>query len=90
MVEYHDLENFGFLFNGGEKVPNAFKGNTFPINVMGDDAREKRLPIALTQVNTGKTSKILLNEIRQIIYPLYQLKEITRKVYNNIINSVQI
>ena len=57
---------------------------------MGDDAREKRLPIALTQVNTGKTSKSLLNEIRQIIYPLYRSKEITRKVYNNIINSVEI
>ena len=57
---------------------------------MGDDAREKRLPIALTQVNTGKTSKSLLNEIRQIVYPLYRSKEITRKVYNNIINSVEI
>ena len=40
----------------------------------------QRLPIALAQVKVGNNSKILLNKIRQIIYSLYQSKEITRKV----------
>ena len=40
----------------------------------------QRLPIALAQVNVGNNSKILLNKIRQIIYSLYQSKEITKKV----------
>ena len=40
------------------------------------------LPIALAQVKAGNTSENLLNEIRQIIYSLYQTKEITEKVYN--------
>ena len=31
--------------------------------------------------------KMLLNEIKQIVYLLYQSKEITKKVYNNIIKS---
>ena len=34
------------------------------------------LAIALAQVNAGKISENLLNEILQIIYSLYQAKEI--------------
>ena len=47
----------------------------------------QRLPIALAQINAGNNSDSLLNEIRQIVYSFYQSKEITKKVYNNIINS---
>ena len=39
----------------------------------------QRLLLALTQVKAGNTSQNLLNEIRQIIYSLYQAKEITKK-----------
>ena len=49
----------------------------------------QRLPIALAQVKAGNNSEKLLNEIRQIVYSLYQSKEITKKVYNNIIKSIQ-
>ena len=49
----------------------------------------KRLPIALAQVKAGNNSEGLLNEIRQIVYSLYRSKEITKKVYNNIINSIK-
>ena len=50
----------------------------------------QKLPIALAQVKTGNNSENLLNEIRQIFYSLYQSKEITKKVYNNIIMSIQL
>ena len=50
----------------------------------------KRLPIALAQVKAGNNSESLLNEIRQIVYSLYQSKQITKKVYNNIIKSINI
>ena len=50
----------------------------------------KRLPIALAQINAGNNSESLLNEIRQIVYSLYRSKEITKKVYNNIINSIKV
>ena len=50
----------------------------------------QRLPIALAQVKAGDTSENLLNEIRQIIYSLYRAKEITKKVYNNIMNSIRV
>ena len=48
------------------------------------------LPIAIAEVKAGNTSKNLLNEIRQIIYYLYQPNKITNKVYNNIMNSIQL
>ena len=35
----------------------------------------QRLPIALAQVKAGNNSENLLNEIRQIIYSLYQSKK---------------
>ena len=47
------------------------------------------LPIALAQVKAGNTPKNLLNEIRQIIYSLYWEKEITKKAYNNLMNSIK-
>ena len=50
----------------------------------------KRLPIALAQVKAGNYSESLLNEIRQIVYSLYRSTEITKKVYNNIINSIKV
>ena len=49
----------------------------------------QRLPIDLAQVKAGNNSENLLNKIKQIVYLLYQSKEITKKVYNNIIKSIQ-
>ena len=49
----------------------------------------QRLPIALSQVKAGNNSESLLNEIRQILYSLYQSKQITKKVHNNTIKSIQ-
>ena len=50
----------------------------------------QRLPIALAQVKAGNNSENLLNEIRQTVYSLYQSKQITKKVYNNLIKSVNV
>ena len=50
----------------------------------------QRLLIAIEQVNKGKTSENLLSKIRQIIYSLYQVKAITKKVYDNIMNSIKV
>ena len=49
----------------------------------------QRLPIALAQVKAGNNSESLLNEIRQIVYSLYQSKQITKKLYNNLIKSIR-
>ena len=50
----------------------------------------QRLPIALAQAKAGNTSESLLNEIIQAIFYLYWEKEITKKVYNNIMNLMKV
>ena len=50
----------------------------------------QRLQIAFPQIKAGNNSKSLLNEIRQIVYSLYQSKKITKKVHNNIIKSIKV
>ena len=50
----------------------------------------QRLPIALAEVKADNTSEKLLNEIREIIHSLYREKEIAKKVYNSIMNSIKV
>ena len=50
----------------------------------------QRLPVVLAQVRAGNTSENLSNETRQIIYSLYQDQEVTKKVYNNIMNLIKL
>ena len=64
------------------------KGNG--IKILTPKQMLQRLPIALAQVKAGDKSEDLLNKIRQIIYSLYQEKEVTKKVYNNIMNLIKV
>ena len=50
----------------------------------------QKLSIFLAQVKAGNRSENLLNEIRPITYHIFYVlsKEITKKVYNNIMSSV--
>ena len=50
----------------------------------------QRVPICLAQIKAGNNSQSLLNEIRRIVYSLYQSKEIIKKVYNNILKSIKV
>ena len=49
----------------------------------------QRLSIAFAQVKAGNTSENLINKIYQIIYSLYPAKNLL-KVYNNIMNSIEV
>ena len=49
-----------------------------------------RLPIAIAEIKAGNTSENLLNETTQIIYSLYWEKEVTKKVYKNLMNSIEL
>ena len=60
------------------------------IQILTPNQMLKRLPIGLAQVKTGNNSESLLNEIIQIVYSLYRSKEVTKNVYNNIINSIKV
>ena len=94
------LDSLTSLVQGREMVINAFKSGIFQVSkekqegkglkILTPNQMLKRLPIALAQVKAGNNSESLLNEIRQIVYSLYRSKEITKKVYNNIINSIKV
>ena len=78
-------------------VRNLYESRQKIINLRNDNAKKlspqqilRILPIALAQVKAGNNSESLLNEIRQIVYSLYQSKQITKKVYNNIIKSINV
>ena len=47
-----------------------------------------RLQTLFQQVEAGNTSEDLLVEIRQIVYSLYQAKQILKKVNNHLVNSI--
>ena len=47
-----------------------------------------RLPITLAQLKAGNNSEKLKNEIRQLLYSLYRSKNMTKQVYNNLINYI--
>ena len=91
------------FFEVREKILDAFESKIFltkskGVGILNPDHYKlrilthkqmlQRLPIALAKVKTGNNSESLLNEIRQIVYSLYQSKQITKKVYNNIIKSI--
>ena len=50
----------------------------------------QKLPIRLPQIKAGNKPENLLNEIRKIMYSLYRPKEIAKKVYNSMMNSVKL
>ena len=71
-----------------KKKENSQKGGG--LKILTPKQMLQRLPIALAQVKAVNNSKNLLNEIRQIVYSLYQSEQITKKVYKNRIKSIQL
>ena len=81
------IEDYGsMILEAKEIVKQEGKG----LKILTPNQMLKGLPIALAQIKAGNNSESLLNEIRQIVYSLYRSKEITKKVYNNIINSIKV
>ena len=79
------------FFEGRERVLDAFESKLFlkkskgagflnldrsKLKILTPTQMLQRLPIALAQVKAGDSSESLLNEIRQIVYSLYQLEQI--------------
>ena len=88
------LENLYNFFEGREKLLDTFESKIFSIKSKGvgilnlNHSKLKiltpkqmlqRLQIALAQVKEGNNLENLLNEIKQIVYSLYQSKQITKK-----------
>ena len=81
------IEDYGSMILEAKKI---VKQEGQGLKILTPNQMLKRLPIALAQKKAGNNSESLLNEIRQIVYSLYQSKEFTKKVYNNKINSIRV
>ena len=82
------IEDYSSMILEAKRLAKEQEGTG--LKILTPNQMLKRLPIALAQVKAGNNSESLLNEIRQIVYSLYRSKEFTKKVYNNIINSIKV
>ena len=64
----------------------AIKGTA--LKIMTPSQSMTRLPILLAQKQAGNNSQKLNNEIRHIIYSLYRSKNLSKTLYNHLINSI--
>ena len=47
-----------------------------------------RLPILLAQLKAENNSQKLKNETRQIVYSLYRSKNLSKTIYNSLMNTI--
>ena len=84
------ISNLEKFYKSREEVINLFRDYIEMLsdenyNARKNETEEKGLNILTSkQIKAGNNSENLLNEITQIVYSLYQSKQITKKVYNNL------
>ena len=81
-----NYDDYSLMMSEAKTKARATKGTGLKIS---PKQMLQRLPVGLAQVNAGNNSESSLNEIRQIVYSLCHSKQITKKVYSNIIKSIQ-
>ena len=84
------IEDYGSIILESKRLAKEEEQEGKGLKILTPNQMLKRLSIALAQIKAGNSSESLLNEIRQIAYSLYRSKEITKKVYNNIIKSIKV
>ena len=85
-----EIEDTELIVNIVEKIFKFNKQNQQGkgIKILTPNQMLNRLPIALAQLNSGNNSNKLKNEIRQLLYSLYRPQNMTKQVYNNLINYI--
>ena len=69
-----------------EDVEQRQKGHG--LKIMTPNQLITRLPILLARKQAGNNSQKLNNEIRQIIYSLHRSKNLSKTIYNHLINNI--
>ena len=78
---------------GVAKVYNRKVFELRHIKILNPKQMPQKLPTVLAEVRPSNKSENILNETRKIIYSLYSLywkKEVTKKVYNKIMNLIKL
>ena len=81
------LKDIADLYNIKSDSDTSKKGEG--LKILSNKQMLNRLPILLAQIQAGNNSKLLKNEVRQILYSLYRSKVLTKTVYNNLIKSIR-
>ena len=101
--QQNTMDNIENLYNARQEVVKMFndyarnmsrniydsKQEETGLKILTPKQMLQRLPISLAQIKAGNNSQSLLNEIK-LVYSLYQSKEMTKKVYNNILKSIKV
>ena len=74
--------------NPEEKGSVASRTKGEGLKILTNKQMLNRFPILLAQIQAGNNSKLLKNELRQIMYSLYRSKVLTKAVYNNLIKVI--
>ena len=82
------FRDFTEMFSDGNYRAKQNETKATGLKILTPKQMLQRLPIALAQVKAGNNSENFLNEMKQIIYSLYQSQEITKKVYSNLMKSL--
>ena len=93
MYEYEDDDKIEKSDKTVEIVEDILKFNKEQqsgegLKILTPNQMLSRLPITLAQLKAGNNSEKLKNEIRQLLYSLYRSKNMTKQVYNNLINYI--
>ena len=78
------------IATGGEDIPKSEteEQGGGRLKIMTPNQLITRLPILLAQKQAGNNSQKLNNEIRQIVCSLHRSKNLSKSVYNHLINSI--
>ena len=66
----------------------AERQNGQGLEIMTPKQMITRLPILLAQLKARNNSQKLKNEIRQIVYSLYRSKNLSKTIYNSLMNTM--
>ena len=86
-IEIEDSESIVEIV---EQILNFNKQNQQgqALKILTPNQMFSRLQITLAQLQAGNNSSKLKNEIRQLLYSLYLSKNMTKQVYNNLMNYI--
>ena len=94
-AKFRNIENklankkkYGKYINLYAKYLDNLKRILFTKKSSGKGLTISSLPILLSKIYTNNSSKELINDIEQLINKLYDNKQITKQVYNNLNKAI--
>ena len=85
-----EYDSSGSGLNKKEQKSIASRAKDKGLKILTNKQMLNRLPILFAQIQAGNNSKLLKNELRQILYLLHRSKVLIKLVYNNLIKVIRV